>query len=207
MSSTTSSFAPFSLTAYNNNMTSPPRRNSETSQLAGPKNIVYANTQILRSTMPFTYTKYDPSEPVVDLDRFELDTLSSDEGSREAMDHNNALGFLLLSSMSYPREYHIKSLSLLEDPAIRAELHSFVHSNTWAINPAKLAEFSQKTMIPAAAEKYLRHIVVDEEMPRGLKKYLELELCLGFSTRSRKESSRLQELPINIGGSDTSGFD
>ncbi|KJA16237.1 hypothetical protein HYPSUDRAFT_193377 [Hypholoma sublateritium FD-334 SS-4] len=70
---------------------------------------------------------------------------------------------------------HIKSFTLLEDPAIRSELRSYLRSNKWAMNPAKLAEFNQKTMIPAAAEKYLRHIV-DEEMPRGLKHYLEVEL-------------------------------
>jgi hypothetical protein len=83
-----------------------------------------------------------------------------------------------LNSRTLPqskRGKHIKSFSLLEDPAIRAELHSFVRSNKWAMDPAKLAEFSEKRMIPAAAEKYLRHIV-DEEMPCGLKKYLELEL-------------------------------
>jgi hypothetical protein len=70
---------------------------------------------------------------------------------------------------------HVKSFSLLEDPVIRAELRLFVRSNKWAINPAKLVEFSQKTMIPAAADKYLQKIVNDE-MPRGLKKYIEVEL-------------------------------
>lgn len=73
------------------------------------------------------------------------------------------------------RGQHIKSFSLLEDPTIRAELRSFVRSNKWAMNPSKLVEFSQKTMIPAAAKEYLRHIV-DKEMPRGLKKYMEVEL-------------------------------
>jgi hypothetical protein len=66
------------------------------------------------------------------------------------------------------RGRHSKSFSLLEDPAIHAKLCSYICSNKWAINPAKLVEFSQKTMIPAAAKKYLQH-VIDEEMPQGLK--------------------------------------
>ncbi|KAJ7583110.1 hypothetical protein C8J56DRAFT_1028180 [Mycena floridula] len=40
---------------------------------------------------------------------------------------------------------------------------------------AKLQEFTEKKMVPAAAKAYLQTIV-DEEMPQGLKKYLELEL-------------------------------
>ncbi|KAF8968295.1 hypothetical protein BDZ97DRAFT_1755344 [Flammula alnicola] len=94
MSSTASNFAPFNLAAYNGDMTSAPRRDSEMSQLAGPKNIVYANTQNLRSTMPFAYTKYDPSEPVVDLDEMDMDTLSSDKDSCAAKDRNSATAFL-----------------------------------------------------------------------------------------------------------------
>ena len=43
------------------------------------------------------------------------------------------------------------------------------------MNPQKLAEFTKNEMIPSEAEKYLRSIV-DEEMPRGLKRYLEVEL-------------------------------
>ncbi|KAF8168736.1 hypothetical protein BJ912DRAFT_913240 [Pholiota molesta] len=73
------------------------------------------------------------------------------------------------------RGNHVKSHSLLEDPAIRAELRSYLRSNKWAMDPAKLAEYSKVKMIPAAAEQYLKH-AIDEEMPRGLKKYIELEL-------------------------------
>jgi hypothetical protein len=43
------------------------------------------------------------------------------------------------------------------------------------MDPAKLSEYVKTMSIPAAAEKYVRNLV-DEEMPRGLKKYLELEL-------------------------------
>jgi hypothetical protein len=70
---------------------------------------------------------------------------------------------------------HMKSYSLLEDPAIVAKLCSYVCSNKWAVNPEKLAEFAQDKLIPEVAEKYLQEIV-NEEMPRGLKRYMELEL-------------------------------
>ena len=73
------------------------------------------------------------------------------------------------------RGHHVKSFSLLEDPVIRAELHSFVRSNKWAMNPAKIVEFTQQRMIPEAAKKYLRQ-VVNHEMPKGLQQYIELDL-------------------------------
>jgi hypothetical protein len=43
------------------------------------------------------------------------------------------------------------------------------------MNPEKLAESSRKNMVNTASGKYLRH-VVNDEMPWGLKKYLEVEL-------------------------------
>jgi hypothetical protein len=70
---------------------------------------------------------------------------------------------------------HTKVYSILEDPVICAELRSYLRTNKWSMDPAKLSKYIQTTSIPAAAEKYVRHLV-DEEMPRGLKKYLELEL-------------------------------
>lgn len=73
------------------------------------------------------------------------------------------------------RGAHGKVYSLLDDPAVRAELRSYLRSNKWSIDPAKLAEFVKAKSIPTAAEKYIRQ-VVDEEMPRGLKKYMEMEL-------------------------------
>jgi hypothetical protein len=73
------------------------------------------------------------------------------------------------------RGHHTKSFSLLSDPAIRAELRSYVRSNKWAMDPAKLVEFSEQKMIPAAAKQYVEKIV-DDEMPRGLKRYMEVEL-------------------------------
>ncbi|KAF9042041.1 hypothetical protein BJ165DRAFT_1323056, partial [Panaeolus papilionaceus] len=73
------------------------------------------------------------------------------------------------------RGAHTKSYTLLDNPAIRAELQLFLRSNKWAVDPGKIAEFSKSTMIPAAADKYLKN-VIQEEMLCGLKKYMELEL-------------------------------
>ncbi|KAJ7616728.1 hypothetical protein B0H17DRAFT_1152613 [Mycena rosella] len=54
-------------------------------------------------------------------------------------------------------------------------LRSFVRSNKWAMDPNKLAEFSKNNLVSSAASKYLKH-VVNIEMPKGLKKYMDLEL-------------------------------
>lgn len=43
------------------------------------------------------------------------------------------------------------------------------------MDPAKLAAFSKGNLVPAVTNKYLQHII-DEEMPWGLKKYMEIEL-------------------------------
>jgi hypothetical protein len=69
---------------------------------------------------------------------------------------------------------HVKVFSLLDDPAIAAELRAYLRSNKWAMNPEKLAQFSENKLIPSVADKYLRQITHDE-MPHGLKKYMEYE--------------------------------
>lgn len=73
------------------------------------------------------------------------------------------------------RGKHGKSFSLFEDPAIRAQIRSFLRTNKWAMDPEKLAKFSKNELIEKEAKKYLQHIV-DVEMPAGLKRYLEVEL-------------------------------
>ncbi|KIL57051.1 hypothetical protein M378DRAFT_33779, partial [Amanita muscaria Koide BX008] len=70
---------------------------------------------------------------------------------------------------------HAKTFSLLDDPAIRAELRSYVRSNKWCMDPKRLAEFSKDNMVTPTAEKYLRNII-QSEMPRGLKIYMDVEL-------------------------------
>ncbi|KIK43232.1 hypothetical protein CY34DRAFT_106542, partial [Suillus luteus UH-Slu-Lm8-n1] len=70
---------------------------------------------------------------------------------------------------------HTNVYSLLSDPDIAGECRTYLRSNKWAVNPEKLAQFTSGKLIHSAASKYLQH-VVEEEMPKGLKKYLELEL-------------------------------
>ncbi|KAK0466625.1 hypothetical protein IW261DRAFT_1346539, partial [Armillaria novae-zelandiae] len=83
------------------------------------------------------------------------------------------------------RGHHRKAFSLLEDPTVRAELRSYLRSNKWAINPKKLQDFTEKKMIPDEAKKYLENMV-NEEMPRGLKQYMEVELFPRIHMKSHK---------------------
>jgi hypothetical protein len=73
------------------------------------------------------------------------------------------------------RGCHVKVKTLLEDPAIKTELRTFMRSNKWSMDPKKLQKFTNNTLLPDEAAKYGREIT-EQEMPRGLKKYLELEL-------------------------------
>src|SRR5882762_564391 len=83
------------------------------------------------------------------------------------------------------RGRHVKVKSLLEDPSICAEMRTYLRSHKWATNPKKFADFTQQKLFPAEAEKYAKHIV-DKEMPRGLKKYLEVELFPQIQMKVRK---------------------
>ncbi|KZT03874.1 uncharacterized protein LAESUDRAFT_738041 [Laetiporus sulphureus 93-53] len=78
----------------------------------------------------------------------------------------------LLESM---KGRHVKYYTLLDDPNICMQLHSFMRSNKWSMNSKKLAKFSKGQMVPQVAEQYLRQLV-HTEMPQELKKYMELEL-------------------------------
>lgn len=71
--------------------------------------------------------------------------------------------------------HHVKAYTLLSDPAVCAELHSYVRWNKWVMNPSKLAEFNQNNLVSTTAKEYLQH-VIDKEMPQGLKKYKEVKL-------------------------------
>ena len=71
--------------------------------------------------------------------------------------------------------HHEKVFTLLSDPAVCVELKSYIWSNKWAINLAKLAVFIQDELIPTEAERYV-HQIVNREKPAGLKKYMEVEL-------------------------------
>ena len=71
--------------------------------------------------------------------------------------------------------HHAKVFSLLSDPTIAAELRVYVHLNKWAMDPEKLSQFLQDKLVPKVANEYLQHIT-QNEMPHGLKKYMEYEL-------------------------------
>jgi hypothetical protein len=70
---------------------------------------------------------------------------------------------------------HAKVYSLLSDPAIATEMRVYLRSNKWAMNPEKLSQFTKNELAPNAASDYLRHIT-EQEMPRGLKRFMEVEL-------------------------------
>jgi hypothetical protein len=53
------------------------------------------------------------------------------------------------------------------------------------MNPSKQAQFSKNNLIPSAADKYLCQIICDE-MPQGLKKYMEYELFLQIHLKVRR---------------------
>ncbi|KAF9479683.1 hypothetical protein BDN70DRAFT_982834 [Pholiota conissans] len=103
-------------------------------------------------------------------------------------------GKLWVSNRDLPsslRGSHVKVFSIFEDPAIRAELRSFIRTKKWSMDPATLAEFTKTNSIPAAAEKYTRDLI-DEEMPRGLKQYMELELFPRIGLKAGKKGVSLQ---------------
>ena len=81
------------------------------------------------------------------------------------------------------RGNHAKTWSILSDPAIREELQNFLCSNKWSMNPAKLAAFTEKTLLPAEAEKYVQDLV-ENEMPEGLRQYMEVVIfpCIQLKT-------------------------
>ena len=53
------------------------------------------------------------------------------------------------------RGQHTKVFTLLEDPVIQAELRAFIRSKKWAMDPVKLQEFTEGTLLPRIAGPYL----------------------------------------------------
>jgi len=74
------------------------------------------------------------------------------------------------------RGRHRKALSLIDDPAIAAELRHFVRSNKWAMDPKKLSEYSKNTLVPMAVRSEYFKSAFNDELPTALKRYLEVEL-------------------------------
>ncbi|KAK2460090.1 hypothetical protein APHAL10511_007888 [Amanita phalloides] len=57
------------------------------------------------------------------------------------------------------------------------ELHAYLQTNKWSMNPQNLSEYMKNKLIPNVVNKYLQHII-STEMPAGLKKYIELEIIM-----------------------------
>ncbi|KAK7046362.1 hypothetical protein R3P38DRAFT_3346079, partial [Favolaschia claudopus] len=73
------------------------------------------------------------------------------------------------------RGRHAKTWSLLNDPEVREELAGYLRTNKWSMKPDKLVEYSKAKLVTDEMKKFVQN-EVNEAMPRGLKKYLELEL-------------------------------
>ena len=82
------------------------------------------------------------------------------------------------------RGAHSKTYSLLNEPEIAAAMRQYLRTNKWAMSPKLLEEYSRGTMAKAAAEKYARH-VVNNEMPKGLAKYIASDIFPRFGCRVR----------------------
>jgi len=67
----------------------------------------------------------------------------------------------------------------------------YMCSNKWAMDAPRLTDFSKNRLVPAEAEKYLCSVVQDE-MPQGLKWYMELALSLISTLKSERGSHWLQ---------------
>ncbi|KAK7035185.1 hypothetical protein R3P38DRAFT_3351344 [Favolaschia claudopus] len=73
------------------------------------------------------------------------------------------------------RGRHAKTWSLLNDPEVREELAGYLRTNKWSMKPDKLVEYSKAKLVTDEMKKFVQN-EVNEAMPRGLKKYLEMEL-------------------------------
>lgn len=83
------------------------------------------------------------------------------------------------------RGRHAKVYTVMLEPAIALELRTYLRSEKWAMNPEKLVQFTQNKLIPSVADAYLRKII-KEEMPRGLQRYMEVELFPRIQLKARR---------------------
>ncbi|KAJ3831252.1 hypothetical protein F5878DRAFT_549780 [Lentinula raphanica] len=70
------------------------------------------------------------------------------------------------------RGCHSKIYSLLSDPTVREAIRTYLRSNKWSVDPPKLQKLFAKELSPAEAHEYAQRIV-SQEMPRGLKSFVE----------------------------------
>ncbi|KAG1781318.1 hypothetical protein EV702DRAFT_963062 [Suillus placidus] len=148
-------------------------KSKKTQFIGGPRGLQERRTQAIQSHLKLVATNgrtfLDASEHAAEAHGF-----AAKWGGRQLQGWT--CKWLIKQELPVSRQgHHAKVYLLLSDPAIASELRLYVQSNKWAMDPEKLMRFTENQLIPSAADKYLQQIVHDE-MPRGLKWYMEDEL-------------------------------
>jgi len=70
------------------------------------------------------------------------------------------------------RGHHRKIISLLSDPTFCEAVRAYLRSNKWSQSPRKLQKLLNRELSADEAQGYIKQLTLDE-MPRGLKQYVE----------------------------------
>ncbi|KAI0717862.1 hypothetical protein C8T65DRAFT_694053 [Cerioporus squamosus] len=70
------------------------------------------------------------------------------------------------------RGRHSKIVSLLSNPTVRAGINAYLRSQKWSQDPVRLKKFLHNELGLSDAQEYSK-IIISEEMPQGLKHYVE----------------------------------
>lgn len=73
------------------------------------------------------------------------------------------------------RGQHPKVASIFSDSSVRAAISTYMRSNKWSMNPEKLKKLMNNELAADEAREYAK-VFVSQEMPRGLKEFLETSL-------------------------------
>ncbi|KAJ3847597.1 hypothetical protein EV368DRAFT_87552 [Lentinula lateritia] len=93
------------------------------------------------------------------------------------------------------RGRHTKVYSLLSEPAARDAIRGYLRTNKWSVNPPRLKKLFANELAPDEAREYAKQII-SQEMPRGLKGFVEEHLlprmqcrpgCFGLSLSSMRQ--------------------
>ena len=77
-----------------------------------------------------------------------------------------------------------KTFSLLSDPDVCALMRTYLRSNKWATDPAKLRDFASGTMILETAKKYANQLT-REGMPKRLSEYINDTLLSRIGVKTK----------------------
>ncbi|KAJ3812871.1 hypothetical protein F5876DRAFT_36415 [Lentinula aff. lateritia] len=92
------------------------------------------------------------------------------------------------------RGRHTKVYSLLSEPAARDAIRGYLRTNKWSVNPPRLKKLFANELALDEAREYAKQII-SQEMPRGLKGFVEEHLlprmqcrpgCFGLSLSSMR---------------------